>query len=86
MTEGSGLPVTREASANQNVRNNHSLRKKPEEWVPCLAHKLKHSYREKEQLVDSWKERKKERKKEEEEEDEKEEEEEINRFLDKEQI
>ena len=28
----------------QNVTDN-SLREKPEEWLPCLAHKLKHSKR-----------------------------------------
>ena len=47
-TEVSGLPITRAASANQNVRNN-TLRKNPEEWLvswcfkwpPCLALEIK---------------------------------------------
>ena len=45
--EGSGLPITRTASANQNIADKISL-EKPEEWAPCLAHKLmKHSDRTK---------------------------------------
>ena len=38
--EGSGLSIIRAASANENVRNN-TWCKKPEEWLPCWAHKFK---------------------------------------------
>ena len=38
-TEGSGLPVTRAASANQNVINNIAG-EKPEERLLYLSHKL----------------------------------------------
>ena len=37
--EGSGLPITRAASANQNVTNSIPC-EKPEEWPPCLPHSL----------------------------------------------
>lgn len=42
--EGSGLPITQAASANQDVTND-ILREKPEDWRPCSPHKLKHSNR-----------------------------------------
>ena len=41
---GSGRPIATAASANQNVSNN-IRRDKPEEWLPCLSHELKHSTR-----------------------------------------
>ena len=40
--EDSGIPVSRAATANQNVTIN-ILREKPEEWLPCLPRKLQHS-------------------------------------------
>jgi len=45
-TEDSGLPITRPASANQNVTNKTSC-DKPEGWDLCLPHKLQHSSRAK---------------------------------------
>ena len=42
--EGSGLPITQAASANQNLSNN-CLHEKPKEWPPCLALKLRHGSR-----------------------------------------
>ena len=47
--EGSALPITHTASASQNVTKD-VLHKKPEEWLPCLAHKLKHSN----EVTDWW--------------------------------
>ena len=38
-----GLPVTRATSANQNDVTSDIPRKMPEEWLPRLTHKLKHS-------------------------------------------
>ena len=38
--DGSGLPITRAASANQNVTDNIS-REKSEDRPPCFAHKRK---------------------------------------------
>ena len=49
-TEGSGLPVTRAASANQNVINDIAG-EKPEERLLYLSHKLKHSNRAKDWWV-----------------------------------
>ena len=39
--QGSGLPITRAASAYQDATNNIPHQKKPEEWPPCLEHKIK---------------------------------------------
>ena len=44
--EGSGLPITQAATANQNVTTNIPC-KKPQKWLPCLAHKPKCSNRAK---------------------------------------
>ena len=44
-TEGSGLPINRTAAANHSII--HSIpREKPEEWPPCLIHRLKKKQRE----------------------------------------
>ena len=45
-TKGSWLPITRAASATENVTNN-TPREKLDEWPPCLPHKLQHSDRTK---------------------------------------
>ena len=47
--QGSGMTLTRTASANQNASNNIP-REKPEDLRPCLIHKLKHSSKAK----DTW--------------------------------
>ena len=53
----SGLPITWTGSTNQNVTNGVP-RKNPEQWPPCLAHKLKRSNRAKDWWI-SEKEKKK---------------------------
>ena len=49
--DGSGLPITRAASANQNVTYN-TPREKPKEWPPCFPQRLKAQHQG-ERLVDS---------------------------------
>lgn len=42
--EGTRLPISQAAPANQNATKT-ILHKKTEEWPPCLAYKLKHNNR-----------------------------------------
>ena len=48
--EGSELPITLAASANQAATNT-ILRENPKEWPRCLSYKLNHSNRVKDRLI-----------------------------------